>query len=208
VAQNPNPELPAASALYCAATGGGKTYRVQRAIAKAERVVLWDPDEDYQRVGRLVVRRARSVREFHRLLRAAVASGKRYAVAYSGRDSADAFDAFAAMVWAIADGSRPVDVVLEELADVTRSGHAHGDLARLIRKGRKFGLRIHAVTQRVAEIPITIRSQVHAVHCGVQKDPRDREAMARLLDVEIERVARLRARQWIVREGAEPARPG
>lgn len=213
MARHPNPDLPAAGELYVGASGSGKSHRLRHnpRVAQADRIIAWDPDEDLasRTLGRVKVIGCDTLGTFRAQLRAAVLSGKRYRLAYTGPDTPATFEAWAAMVWAVADGSRPIVVTMEELADVTRYGKAEGALGRIVRKGRKYGLAAHYVSQRANEIPRTVRSQAAVLHVGVQA-PEDRPQAAELLGVDADTVAALKPREWIeLRRPAElilPAR--
>lgn len=140
--------------------------------------IYWDVDEDYN------VHRYRSKSAFARALKAAVASGKPYKIALTLDDvTKDNYEFFCACVWQIADGSRDTAVVVEELADVTTQGKAGRYSGQLMRKGRKYGIDVFAVSQRPAEIDKTTYTQTVNRWCGYLDNEIDIKRMAGVMGV-------------------------
>lgn len=162
--------------MVSAASGGGKSQIIgQRLLPKGpgHRVLLWDPDEDYK------ASRFEDRASYAKAVRQALASGKGFRLAFSGRPSVSNFEWWCSVVWAALDGSKITHVVIEELADVSPSaGKALPAFGELLRKGRKYGARLIMATQRGSEIPKTAWTQVGVKYIG-QQEAGDRVRMAK-----------------------------
>ena len=146
--------LPNCHKLYVATSGGGKSSALKADLSssKPQRLVLWDPEGEYQAGMRVL-----SVADFAKFIGPATRSGKRYSVAVQVRPSVESFELFCRAVWAVACSSRPMTVVVEELADVTRgAGKASQAWGELVRRGRKYAVTLRVVTQSPTEISKTV----------------------------------------------------
>lgn len=176
--------------LVCGGSGSGKTAWLVRQIKRERRVLVWDMKGEYARdhgfeavdtlpalIARL--RAARVARIAFRSIRPAE------------------FDAFcrAAYAW----GS--CVVIAEELADVTTPGKAPLGWGMVVRRGRDRALIVYGVTQRPAESDKTILGNVTRIHCCMLPFARDREYMARQLDIAQARIDAMQPLDWIEREG-------
>lgn len=197
--------LPNRHVLIAGCSGSGKSSYL-RALLAADppaRLVAWDPDHDHD-----MPRRER-VGDYVRELARAVRSGRRYRLALTCRPTVAAFERWCQAVWAIADARRPITAVVEELSDVSPgAGRASPAFGELVRKGRKYGVRILAVTQSPAEISKTIYRNVGAKVALRQEGEAERRRMAEVLDVPLTTVLALQPLEYLARTGAEPAARG
>lgn len=123
----------------CGNSGTGKSASIKERIKKAPRVIVFDPDDEYSALSgfKRVTRPADLVdllaRNPKRALKVAfVAEGEKH------------FALWCKCVFAWAN----CVAVAEEIADVTSPAKAPPAWGRLIRRGRKYGIEIWAVTQR------------------------------------------------------------
>lgn len=187
--------LPNRHHVVVGASGSGKSswLRSLPELAKARRFIAWDPDQDHK------CHHCTSRAEFARTLKGAVASGKPFRVGLCIDPTPANFEFFCRCVWAIASADALVHCVVEELADVTTSGKASATWGQMIRRGRKYGLVLYAVTQRPAEIDKTTYSQCVNRWCGRLDNEIDAKRMAQLLNVPPQRVSELEPLQFLYR---------
>jgi hypothetical protein len=202
MAINPNTSHKNENHLYLACSGGGKSQALlhNKAIPKkGVRALLWDIDHDHRAT------RFESMAEFHRAVIAGIRSGAGFRIAFSGNDSVANFETFCRIAWAALDGNRTTYIYIEELADVSpASGKATPEFGRLLRKGRKFGARIHATSQRGTEISKTVYTQCPIKYIG-QQEGDDIIRMSRIAGVSSEKIAALSPLQFFRKEaGPEP----
>ena len=115
-------ELDAKHALYSATTGGGKTTAIKKSkeLCQAKRIALYDPYNAYDKLGRKTIVKTHSLREFAATLARAMNNTKPFAVGLCGVYGKKELVIFAEIVWAVADGTKELNVVVGELA---RAGH-------------------------------------------------------------------------------------
>ncbi len=206
MASNPNPKQPNEHTLYLGKSGSGKSQALKQNKAlpgRGVRCVLWDVSHDHDKGTRYYSTK----NAFIDALKRAVSSGRGFRIGWDGDSSPESFEWFCAVVWAILDGRKVTYVVIEELARCVETvGRAAPNLRKLYNEGRKYGARIHAVTQRPQEIPKTVYDQCERFWIGQQKGPNIKR-FAELLDVEAEQVKALKQLQfWYLDEsGGEPA---
>jgi len=197
MAINPNTTLSNKNTLYLACSGGGKSQALKqnREIpANGARVVMWDIDHDHRG------QHFDTLEQFRRALITALKSGRGFRVAYSGEDTVEAFEAWCRMVWAILDGNKITYVIIEELADVSPSvSKATPEFGRLLRKGRKFGARLHVTSQRSAEIPKTAYTQCPVKWVG-QQEAGDVRNMAKIAGVSVSDIEALQPLSYYVKQ--------
>lgn len=187
--------------LVIGTSGSGKTSWVRQQIGRAARVIAWDPDEDYS------LPRVRSLARLAHTL--AMAGSKGVKVAVTVNPTPERFEAFARIVWAYACASRPCIVIAEEIADVTPPGKAGVYWGMVVRRGRKYGVQLFAVTQRPAECDKTIYSQAAYKWVGVLDNEMDRKRLAPLLSVSVDQIAALHPLEFYYKQpGPEAAKKG
>ncbi|WP_341937196.1 hypothetical protein [Marinimicrobium sp. C2-29] len=150
MAINENTNLKNNHTLYLANSGFGKSQTLQRrgGIPNSScRVALWDNNKDHK------AHRFESLAEYVKALARAHRSGKGFRIAYVGDPSPAAFEVWAHALWEIADGNRTTYGVVEEYADCCEGPGAINPKRlfyhrRLWTQGRKYGVIIHATSQR------------------------------------------------------------
>jgi len=155
--------------VVAGSSGSGKSEWVKRQIRRKRRVIVWDPDGEYDG------QRFASVRELLQVARANPAGPGRYCL--TSARLAD-FDLWAKIAFAWAN----CVAVAEETADVTSPGKAPEGWGQLVRRGRKRGITVIGVTQRPAESDKTIMGNATLIHCGRLARDKDRRYMAQELD--------------------------
>lgn len=183
-----NTELKAEHVYICGNTGTGKSSYIKKRIKTAPRVVVFDPDDEYSELPGFV--RVESAREFIKLLRTNPKNKQKIAFV------ADGPKAFAVWAKAVFNWGQCL-AVAEEIADVTSPAKAPPDWGKLIRRGRKYGIVICAVTQRPAEADKTILSNAAIIRtCALGRDA-DRVAVAREIQVSPEAIATMIPLDWM-----------
>lgn len=204
---NPNPSLPSAHTLYLATTGGGKSQAVLQNGAipwrrKGGRIVMWDQSGDYPGV------HCSTRRGFLSALRAGIAGGTGFRVAFAGPATVENFEWWCAVVWSILDGNHLTHIIAEELSAVCPSaGKATPNAAVLLNQCRKFGGVFHGVSQKPQEVAKTYYDNAAHKMVGQQKGVAMRRKMAAEIGVTPEQIAALEPLQFYVDDGraGEPA---
>lgn len=132
--------------VIAGASRSGKTAYVRQQIAGADRVLAWDPEDQWAALPgfRRVTSRAELLRWAHHpgpLKIAFVAGGK----------LPEEFGFWAGVVQYAGRYVGPLVAIAEELADVTSPAKAPGNWGILLRRGLKRGITIYAISQRWAE---------------------------------------------------------
>lgn len=194
MAINPNNELSAKHCLYMAQTSSGKSTAINEQIKEEPRVIYWDPDEDYK-----AKKRFSSLSSFADYL---VKHGgdKKLSVALSVSNvNKKTFDFFNNCVWLVANGKQETHVIWEELADVSDSSNLTDYAGQLVRKGRKYGIVIHAATQRPQNVAKILFSQCKRKWIGYQ-DKFDHAYIAANTGIEIADIEKIKPLEFITKE--------
>lgn len=132
--------------VIAGASRSGKTAWTRKQTAKLKRVFAWDPEDQWAQLPgfRKVTKRAE-------LLKAAGSAGAQRVAYVAGGDLQKEFDFFAGCAMYAGRYVEPLDVVAEELADVTTPSKAPGNWGILLRRGLKRGITIWAISQRWSE---------------------------------------------------------
>lgn len=188
-------------AIAVGASGSGKTTWIRQEIKrrKPERLLVWDPDEDHD------CHRLHSRAEFAQALAAAHRQGKRYRLGLVVPPTRANFAWWCRTVWTLADARRPIQLVVEELADVTTVAKAAPEWGAVCRRGRKYGLDWIAATQRPQECDKTAFNQAATRWCGVLQSDADRKRMAAEIDRPVADLAALQPLEYFHREGPAAA---
>jgi len=159
---NPNEKHKNQHVLAMGKSGSGKSYWMMShpMVKSAKRVVIWDPYQTHD------VKYFSNLQAFAKEIRGSVQGKKSFRIGLSVNPNKENFEYFCRCVWALADGNFGTVVLVEELADVSRSGGASGTWGNIIRVGRKYGLIIMAATQRPQDIDKTLFTQVAKMWCG------------------------------------------
>ncbi len=188
--------------LYLACSGGGKSQALKqnKQIPKAgARVVLWDPDEDHKAF------RFTDKARYKAALIAGLRSRRGFRLAFTGDATIENFEWWCQLVWAALDGRCNTYVIIEELATVTDTvSKATRNFGEVLRRGRKYGARLHATTQRGTEIAKTAYTQCPIKWVGVQEGA-DIKRMAGLCSLTEAEVATLKPLHfWLKVAGTAP----
>jgi hypothetical protein len=164
----------------------GKTAYVRHKIAGFARSIVWDCEGQYSG------HKVDSPRALTALIKKTGAGAG--CIVYRPR-SLKEFDFFcrAAFVWGALGGAagKQTAVIAEETSDVTSPGKAPEGYGQLIRKGKKRGISIYAITQRLAESDKTAIGNADFVHCCRMVLPIDRKYMSNILDVPVDHLQNL-----------------
>lgn len=203
MAINPNTAHRNENTLYLACSGGGKSQALKQNKAipsKGARVLLWDIDHDHK------ASRYESMSSFKAAIISGLKSGRGFRIAFSGMDTVENFELFCRICWAVLDGKKPTHIIIEELADVSPSvSKATPEFGRLLRKGRKFGAKLHVTSQRGTEIPKTAYTQCPVKWVG-QQEAGDVQRMAKIAGVHADEIMALIPLSFLVKNpGPEPA---
>ena len=168
---------------YIGASGSGKGVSIARRLKqlKPGRLIIWDPRDEYGHY-------ALPYRDLAGLVQAvAAANGKSVAVRYVPGASVKLADAFG-IVCALAFRAGKCVLLAEELSDVTDASRAPPAWRQCITQGRHQGLHVIGAAQRPALIDKTFLGNATYIRCFTLRYEDDRRAMARALDVPLERI--------------------
>ena len=177
-----NTSLKAEHMYFCGNTGTGKSSKIKEMLKKAPRAIIFDPDDEYGGLQGVV--RVMTATDLLSALKAHQSKSLKIAFVAEGIKAFE-FWANCAFQW------RNCVAVAEEIADVTTASKAPPAWGRLIRRGRKYGILICAVTQRPAEADKTILSNAATIRTGALGRHADREAIAREMDCSSTHIAKL-----------------
>lgn len=128
------------------ASRSGKTAMVRKLLAKARRIWAWDPEDQWAQLPGFV--RVTNRKQ----LAAAVAKKGPQKLAYvTGGDLKEEFNFFCQCAMYAGRYVEAMEVIAEELADVTSQSKAPGHWGILVRRGLKRGIGIWCISQRWAE---------------------------------------------------------
>lgn len=178
----------ASNTVVCGSSGSGKSTLVKREIHGRPRVLVWDVDAEYCDLPGFRI--VRSGAELLRLLEVTRA-GRLAFVPRSAKD----FElwSLAALAWG------DCTVVAEETADVTSPGKAPAGWGQLVRRGRKRGVELYAVTQAPSESDKTVMRNRSRLLVGYLERADDRAYLARELDVDQGVIDALQPLEWLER---------
>lgn len=202
MAKNPNERLDARHVIYCAGTGGGKTTAIHNLglIPKKEDVVIFDTYGTFNRLGGRAVHKAHTLSVFYKKLVKLRAGKKPFVLAFVGGRTYKQFELFNKMVWGVADGSKALHIVYEELIRfVTSTAKAEGMLAEIYQGGRKFGLVAHAVFQRGQEVPKTVLRGSQIKWVGKCDGKQDAKYWENEIDVPANDIANLKPLEYYLK---------
>ena len=160
---NPNTQHSNRHCLYLGGSGTGKSQALSQNPAipkKGARVIMWDVNADHAGI------HTDNKKQFIRLLKKGIQSGKGFRLAYAG-NNVDDFEWLCGVVWAVLDGEQETFFIAEELSQVCPSAaKATPKAAMLLNQGRKFGLIFHGVSQKPQEIAKTYFDQCEQKYIG------------------------------------------
>jgi hypothetical protein len=177
-----NTALKAEHMYFCGNSGTGKSSKIKEMMKTAPRVIIFDPDDEYGELSGVI--RTTNASELVSALRSHKNKSLKIAFVAEGVKAFE-FWANCAFNW------QNCVAVAEEIADVTTASKAPPAWGRLIRRGRKYGIQICAVTQRPAEADKTILSNAAVIRTGALGRHADREAIAREMDCPVSEISKL-----------------
>lgn len=132
--------------VIAGASRSGKTAWTRKQTARARRVFAWDPEDQWATLPgfRKITKRAD-------MLAAMQSPGAQKLAYVAGGKLQEEFDFFAGCAMYAGRYVGPIDVIAEELADVTTPSKAPGNWGILLRRGLKRGITIWAISQRWSE---------------------------------------------------------
>jgi len=203
VIKRQNTALENRNQLIIGASGSGKSAFLRETIDfKCDRIIAWDPDEDFK------LPRVRDMATFEKLVKKC-GFGK-IRVALTATPTEENFEQWAGLVFAICHAAAPMEILADEIADVTRVAKASPHWGQLCRKVRKYGGRISAITQRPQEADKTIFNQAHIKWVGALSSAKAYKAMSDEMDLSVielkalNNIHKVQIQYWI-REGTKPA---
>jgi len=194
---NKNNELKALNHLYCGGTGSGKTSAVKLSnnIKAIDQVVFWDPHEDYDDIFKgKPVRRYYNFKSFFSALYAGRKTKQGFKIALTVPENRKNFLYFCGLVKGMGNGThiKRLHVVCEEVPQVTESvGKEKGAYGWLMSVGRKYGIIVHSVGQRVVEMSKTTLSQSGYKWIGAQESKADAKRMSDETDIPLKDILEL-----------------
>ena len=199
-------ELDAKHALYSATTGGGKTTAIKKSkeLCQAKRIALYDPYNAYDKLGRKTIVKTHSLREFAATLARAMNNSKPFAIGLCGVYGKKELVIFAEIVWAVADGTKELNVVVEELAASVTPRAIDGRVGELWRGGRQFGLVMHTLFQRPQDVPKVITNLTRYKWIGKVDNSSEAEWWSKQIDVPVEDIMALKSWHYYFKESGKP----
>ena len=189
--------------LIVGASGSGKSSFLRQEVDfKQSRIIAWDPDEDFP------LPRVRDLKTFTRLCQKSGFGPIRVALTIDPNE--ENFEVFAGLAFALCHAAAPMDILADEIADVTRVAKASPNLGQLCRKVRKYGGRLLAATQRPQEADKTIFNQTKYKWCGALSSNAAYKHMAAEMDVtidefkQLDNIEQVQVQYWL-REGSKAA---
>jgi hypothetical protein len=183
-----NTALKAEHVYICGNTGTGKSSHIKELIKKTKRVIIFDPDDEYCEMGGFV--RVTKAANLLAMLRSKPTQPLKIAFVAEGTK---AFEFWCSLVFVW----RNCLAVAEEIADVTTPSKAPPQWGRLIRRGRKYGVKICAVTQRPAEADKTILCNAAVIRvCALGRNA-DRDAIAKEINGKVSMLAAMVPLEWV-----------
>jgi DNA helicase HerA-like ATPase len=175
------------------ASGSGKSSFAKGELARTRprRLLIVDPDDEYG----AFAHRAASLREAVDLTAAPT-----FAVRVRPHHARELGTRQFAFACALAWERAPCVFVVDELADYVTAAAGPDEWLRLVRRGRKQGVAIYALSQRPALIDKTLWSQATTIRTGWLAYRADQVAIAAALGVRPDELAGLAPLDWIERD--------
>jgi len=184
---------------YFGATGCGKSHEVKaRLLERADpRLITIDPDGEYAAIAPVYLSLSSLTRS--------TAESSTFRVGFIPSDDRDTgieqFNFLCRLAWERAQQHGSVCFAVDELADFTEPNAAPRYWRRLVRRGRKYGVSVFAISQRPADVDKTIFSNASMIRTGRLNRANDQVELARSLNVPLAQVAALSGFDFIERDG-------
>lgn len=198
MAFNPDTSLKNRHRLVLGASGAGKSQLIRELVpAKGIRLLGWDTDEDHE--GHHFDHWPTYAREVAK----AVKSGRPFRLLWAGDNGLKTFEKWCALVFVALDGRTATEILIEELADVSKSsGTASPNFGQLIRRARKYNGGLTMASQRGTEISKTVYTQANEFWIGRQETT-DLPRMAKLAAVSEARMGAIKPLEYIRKVGPD-----
>lgn len=173
------------------ASGTGKSHYTKGELAKANRALVWDMEDEYDNIPAVTLHQLPAA-----LHQAKAGPFKLRIIPSADKDKRAAeFDLFCRCAMAVGK----LLIVAEELRFVTEPSRAPAGWAAVNLRGRKRGLRIIGASQRPASIDKDFLSNATLIRCGALGFPADRSAVAAVMGIDpllIEKLEGYEAIEW------------
>lgn len=155
-----NTKLECVHEYVIGASGSGKSHYVKTIVTQYNRAVIWDPDDEYSELKGVFT--TSSASKLIELISAGDIRVRFVPRSMDGKYLEKCFEfvSLAAFVWG------DCLLVAEEIADVTTPSKALNGWGTVLRRGRKRGVKVVAVSQRPAEADKTIFTQARTIRTG------------------------------------------
>lgn len=178
--------------VIAGASRSGKTAWTRKQTAKAARLFAWDPEDQWAGLPGFV-----KVTKRADLLKAATTAGRKKIAYVAGGNLQSEFDFFAGCAMYAGRYVAPLDVIAEELADVTTPSKAPGNWGILLRRGLKRGITIWAISQRWSEADKTAVGNASDFVIFRQSSGDDVAYLARKTSIDAERLRGLAPLEFV-----------
>lgn len=177
------------------ASGSGKSAWIKRQLAekRPERLIVWDPQDEYGAFGQVYSDRVKLI---------AALRAPTFSVIYRPGDRQSEYEARFDWLCRVVYALGELVYVVEELADVTSASRAPDAWSAITRKGRHRALRVVAASQRPARVDKDFFGNCTLIHCGRLTYRADVVTMADVLNVEQAEIAQLAPLSYIERSMA------
>lgn len=181
--------------------GSGKSFEIKKRLQleRPRQLLIFDPEGEYGAFGHVTS----DVRELVRAV-----NHPTFAVVWYPSDDdvqmRQEFGNICSASWDLLQAGRPHTFVVDELQQVTDPTRAPPVWRKLIRRGRKRGIKIRAAAQRPAEIDKTIYSLATEIRAGRLGFPDDQVVIAKAIGCSPKEIAALQGYQcmrWDVARG-------
>lgn len=180
------------------ASRSGKTAWVRGKIKRAPRVLAWDPEDQWAQEPGFV-----RVTTRQQLLAVMQKKGPLKVAFVSGGNLAQAFDFWAGVAQYANRYVAPLEIIAEELADVSTPQKAPGNWGILLRRGLKRGSNIYAISQRWAEADKTAMGNASIYAIFRQATGPDAAYMARYTRVPVGEIDGLKPLEYVIYNAME-----
>lgn len=192
---------------YCGSSRSGKSKSSRKRLAKAKKILVWDVKDEYgrpwdkakSRPDRTKVLRGWVITRTKLELITALRSSykKNFKICHVPEQMGE-FEFWSQCAYQFGQLVE-MDIVGEELADVTTPSKAPAGWGNVCRKLLGFGCNVYAITQRPAESDKTALGNASIVRCCRLTRFGDMQTMAKQLNVPVNDVQQLKQREFIER---------
>ena len=163
-----NVDLPKDIAAFYGASGSGKSYAIKKIIKPDKRVLIYDPEGEYQSENCIVISSSLELVKFVKSKHL-----KNFRITFEPKARKD-FLVFCQIAFAECHSQYPLTIVVDELGGVTSIAKAPPAWHTVLTRARKYGGKIRAGTQSPAEADKTLLRNRSSLWCGMLETPKDR----------------------------------